>query len=144
MIWGYHYFLETPIWSIWASFLPIVLWGWWKYLSNLHVFEPSFQNAANLPSIRGGNIGTEAGVRWDGWNVENMWWRFQICLCFIVTPNLGEDISNFTIIIFLRWVGKKPPTRNRYMISSWNTVSKFWLTFWKISLSIMPPCLNKA
>ena len=63
--WGTPIFGNTymAIWRIWASFLPIFLWGWWKYLSNLHVVEPSFQNAANLPSIRGGNIGTEAGVR---------------------------------------------------------------------------------
>ena len=31
-------------------------------------------------------------------------------ICFFFTPKIGEDEPNLTIIFF-RWVGKRPPTR---------------------------------
>ena len=124
-----HHGLANPsIWSIWAPFLPIFLWGWWKYLSNLHVVDPSFQNAANIPSIRGGNIGTEA--RPVGWMKR---WKYVVVVSnsFYCHPDPWGNDPIWLPHIF-QMVGDKPPTRNRYMISSWSTAaSKFWLTFLK-------------
>ena len=63
------------------------------------------------------------------------WW-FQIFLIF--TPKIGEDEPILTSIFFLKWVGKKPPTRNRPNFGLWLR-GVFWIYrifFWRPHLFI--------
>ena len=89
-------------------------------------------------SWQGGQKNTDRSL-WPWWNPWNQWiiddWVVATQIFFMFTPNLGEDEPILTSIFF-KGVGKKPPTRWVYIVTTSVCTTKtsncyLYIVFWE-------------